>query len=413
MSPKAISAKKSSTPLRIFLSIFGSIFLIVGLVAFWFYFVSPRLKAHQANEWPETKCKILSSKLKVHSGDENDSYEPIIKFEYEVDNKKWVGDQASFNPITSTQRFANELVQKFKAGSTAVCFFNPDDPSDSVLSKELYPEFFLNLLPLIFVAAGATILSWGIFGWGMKDKTTVSAKAKARSTSRLTPASRDFNSPLTATSPAQHPADILDQEWSVPKKLKPKSTKWTNLLGITFAALLWNGIVSIFVFSAIGKNMDGFDWFTLIFMIPFTLIGLLFVLAIVYAILALFNPDVEIAMSSGAIALGESVDIAWEVKGNTSRIKTLTLEFKAEQISTYQQGTNTYTDRELFEVIPIVKTSDQGEMQFGSATITIPESTMHTFKSNHNEIAWSVSVIGDIPKWPNVRAFHQFRVKPA
>ena len=39
-------------------------------------------------------------------------------------------------------------------------------------------------------------------------------------------------------------------------------------------------------------------------------IGLL--IAVVYTFMSLFNPIIEVAMGTGAVALGEEVDIAWE-----------------------------------------------------------------------------------------------------
>jgi hypothetical protein len=37
----------------------------------------------------------------------------------------------------------------------------------------------------------------------------------------------------------------------------------------------------------------------------------------------------------------------------------------------------------------------------GSARVTIPERTMHSFAAPHNKIVWVLRVLGDIPSWPD------------
>ena len=81
-------------------------------------------------------------------------------------------------------------------------------------------------------------------------------------------------------------------------------------------ALFWNGIVSIFLWQAIMEPKGGFfSIFMLLFMIPFVLIGVVLILGVARSFLSLFNPVIEIAMSTGAVERGNTVDVAWEIKG--------------------------------------------------------------------------------------------------
>jgi hypothetical protein len=128
--------------------------------------------------------------------------------------------------------------------------------------------------------------------------------------------------------------------------------------------------------------------------------------------LKLFTPRVEVALSSGAVPLGGEVDIAWEVVGRTSRLRNLKLEVQAEQTAVYQHGTDTRTDTEIFEVIPIGEVTRQDDIRFGSATVRIPDTTMHTHEGPSNQVTWSVIVQGEIKWWSDVFESFPFRVKP-
>ncbi len=212
----------------------------------------------------------------------------------------------------------------------------------------------------------------------------------------------------------RHPQDQEDETWAVPQKLKPSQSRLITFLAVTGVCIFWNGLVSVFVFKIFSLN--AFDWSHVLFglfLIPFVLVGVGLMLVVVYLFLGLFNPKVVIATSSGAVPMGGEVDIAWEVVGNAGRIKRLRISLHGEQYATYQRGTTTTTDKELFEVIPVFEATTPSDIEFGSATVRIPEATMHTFEAPRNKIVWSIVVSGDIPWWPDVNESFPIRVKPS
>lgn len=52
--------------------------------------------------------------------------------------------------------------------------------------------------------------------------------------------------------------DVEDQKWDVPQRLKPTLTRIGTLVGLTFVALFWNGIVSVFVWHAVADLKGNF-----------------------------------------------------------------------------------------------------------------------------------------------------------
>ena len=96
-------------------------------------------------------------------------------------------------------------------------------------------------------------------------------------------------------------ADDLDREMDMPQKLKPKQSRVLTVVMLIGICLFWNGIVSIFVVHAVGDGFQWFDIFLGLFLTPFVLVGLVLVIVLVHQFLNLFNPKVEIGLSSGAV----------------------------------------------------------------------------------------------------------------
>ena len=49
----------------------------------------------------------------------------------------------------------------------------------------------------------------------------------------------------------------------------------------------------------------------------------------------------------------------------------------------------------------------------GSARVTIPEDTMHSFEFGNTKVVWSLKVTGDVPSWPDVDEEFDFVVRPS
>ena len=157
---------------------------------------------------------------------------------------------------------------------------------------------------------------------------------------------------------------------------------------------------------------DGIVSFAMLFLSIFILIGLGAIIGVIYQLLAMFNPVVEVAFSNVVVELGETVDVAWEMSGNANRISELKLDIVGTESATYRRGTDTHTDTKEFIRIPIVTTTDSSEMQFGSTSIEIPGNTMHSLDGPNNKILWTVEVKGDIKWWPDIGDTYCFFVRP-
>ena len=404
MSPQPISEPTQKGCSRIALSLFGFIFAAVGGVLFWFLFISPVWSYFQAQTWAESQCRVTASRVEVHEDSEGDSYEPIVEYEYRVDNQQFTGDTVNFLAFNSSsrRRWANGVVKKYKIGSMHTVYYNPADPSESVLDRSWDHSNWFGLFPLIFFLVGFGLLAGSIFAGFKATSANQSPQYKTQLATKL----KQGN-----FTPSE--ADELDREMDVPQKLKPTQSRLGIVAVLLGISLFWNGIVSVFVVSSISDGFQWFDIFLGLFLTPFVLIGIVLIAVLVHQFLNLFNPKVEIGLSSGAVPIGGEVDIAWEINGGLRKFQQLAISIEGEESATYVQGTDTHTETQLFAQVDVVSTDRPSEIGFGSTTVKIPANTMHTFEGENNQVIWVVRVHGSIPWWPDVDETFSFRVKPA
>ena len=389
------------------MAIFGLIFFAAGALFFWFIFLSPALQWNSAKNWPSVEGKIVNSHVETHHGDDSTTYSAEFEYEYVVEGQKLSNDRYSFFQINGSRGKANALIAAHPVGSKTQVYYDPNQTSDSVMTLEFPSSAYIGFfVPLIFVLVGGTIfVGAAFFGWAKPKSKDFSGYTSAISSESV----KSTDSKDEKSARPRLRGDMLDEDFDGPLILKPSISKWAMFFGLLGVCIFWNGIVSLFLYQVVD---EGFPIFLSLFMIPFVLVGLVLTGAVIYCFLALFNPKIEIALSNGAIPLGGEFDLAWEVIGNATRFQKLKIWVEGEEAATYRQGTDTRTDTNTFQVIPAAEVTNQSEIQFGTASISIPEDTCHTFKSDHNEIKWTVKVHGDIPYWPDVNSTLEFRVKP-
>ncbi|MDX2108320.1 MAG: hypothetical protein SFY67_18145 [Candidatus Melainabacteria bacterium] len=196
-------------------------------------------------------------------------------------------------------------------------------------------------------------------------------------------------------------------------ELKPSSTPTKNLGLSLFFCLFWNGIVGAFVYVVIKDWMQGnHQWFLILFLIPFVLIGLLILYGVFHSFLSLFNPRTSLSLSSNMLKPGQDVTVRWSFQGNAERIENLKITLQGREEAVYTRGTSTYTDKNVFMTIPIFETKSKSTLKKGSASLKLPDGIMPSFEAQHNKIIWSIHVQGEIPKWPDVQDEYTISIFP-
>lgn len=165
---EAVTAKKKTKgsvgPVLIYCSLIGFCFLI-----------KPFYHSLSASRWTQTPCSVLMSQTRMSNtrGTEDGqlSHRVDIVYEYQVDGHVYKSNQYGFMNIRSY--FGREsrikTIKDHPVGKTTVCWVNPSNPRQSVLSRSIQPMLYVSLIPL-------TVLLIGIFLVLRKSRKTESTE---------------------------------------------------------------------------------------------------------------------------------------------------------------------------------------------------------------------------------------------
>ena len=351
----------------------GLLFTVVGAAVFTFLFAVPALRTLESLGWETRPCTIVRSTVRSWSTDDGTSYRGDVLYEYSAHGRTWRSNRVTFfSALASGRTQARAMRERYPSGADFVAWVDPEEPNRSLLEREFRVMYLLGLLPLLFLIAGAALVR---SGW----KKLHSEEKRLLQTTRDEPRSAG------------------------PRVLKPQLSPVGKVFGTLFFALFWNGIVSIFVWQAWKGWQSGHpDWFLSIFMIPFVLVGIASFFFVGHFALALANPRPRITLQQGEPCLGDELRVDWHFTGRSSRLTHLEIFLEGREEATYQRGTDTVTDREVFATHAMVETGNDWEIPRGTATLAIPDDTMHSFAAGNNKIIWEIKVKGEIPRWPDV-----------
>jgi hypothetical protein len=368
------------------LRLFGSVFMLIGGGAMYAMLIHPMLKEIAAARWPQVPCEIVSSKVGQHRGSKGGyTFSVDVRYRYTFRGRELIGTSYNFDTGTSSSRGWREAaVASLPAGKETVCYVNPEDSLDAVLSVKGSSDRWFGLIPGVFLIVGLFIFS------------------KASSLVRKGGAGLPG---ITATGDG---LPLIQQGGAGGEtELKQATPPGCAFAGLTFVALFWNGIT----WGILLATRHG-DWGTRIFLSIFVLIGLGIALGAFYQFLALFNPRPVLIVSAPAVPLGATLGVRWRFTGNVRRIVKLTISLVAREEATYRRGTSATTDRIVFVNTVLFDSVDRAQFASGSMNVEIPRDSIHTFSAPNNRILWMLHVQGDIRKWPDVNAEFPITVLP-
>ena len=367
----------------------GVLFMVIGLLATYFLVVQPLINAQAAQQWQMVPAVVTNSEVKSSTDSDGDTTHRFhLEYEYEIDGRKYQGDRYSFLSGSSSGRSGKQaLVDDHPPGKQIDVYVDPNDPTNVVVQRDLTNDIWFGLIPLVFFIVGLAMFIGSFF---------INARRSARKQGRQ----------WMPTANVDKDDDPTDQQ----QTLRPTGTPLGKFIGLCVFALIWNGIVSVFVVIAIKSHLEGNpEWFLTLFMIPFVLIGLGVIMAALWQFLAIFNPKPVLEVNTASPALGQTLIIDWRFEGRVERIETVTISLLATERATYQRGTDTVTDTHEFYNMALAETSNLNDIMTGShVEAVLPADTMHSFEARHNKIEWQLQVRGKIRRWPDVK--HDFKL---
>lgn len=368
---------------RFIMMIFGLMF--VGAGAGVGYATLPSLTQWRASSgWTEVPAVVTASAVRSSRGDDSTTYRPYIAYVYTVDGREYEGDRYDFWSVSSSGYEGKAaIVREHPVGREIRVYVDPADPALSVIKREAgWGILFPTLFPLIFMVVGCSVF---VAGARMgRDAAPARANGFARDES-----SRTRGEPIRKASRGR-------------------------VVGSVLFALVWNGIVSVFVFQAWRTVEAGRpEWILIAFLIPFVIIGLGALVGVVAEILRLFNPRIEIASEGGDLCLDRPLRLRYRSHGSVHRIAHLRISLHGVEKATYSQGKSRSTSEHEFYGAVLLETSDPREMVQGRLEAELPADAMHSFQSENAAIEWRLKVEGMVSLWPDIKDEHRLHVQPS
>ncbi len=373
--------------------------------AFLLFFAFPIARKVASTGWQAVPATILWSGVGVHSGDDGNTYSVDVLYEYEHGGRRWRANRYRFmSGSSSGQEGKQEVVGRLPAGARVDVWVDPDDPSAAVLDRALGGLMWFALLPLVFVAVGVggmvmTIRSAVRRRRGPEWLPSAGEGGEATASAGLSRAASAAPRPVRAGVRAMGKAAAAVP--SGPILLLPAKSRVGAFVGLLIFTLIWDGIVGVALWATLREGKLGSDGCLTVFLGVFALVGVLLLLALPRAFLALFNPRAELQLSSPP-APGVPVALSWRFLGAAGRLQRLRLQVEGREEATYRRGTDTTTVKRTFARFVLLDTTDAAQIAAGETLLALPADTMHTFEAPRNKVVWSLKLHGDIPNWPDV-----------
>ena len=395
------SEKKPSAVAAAVLIAFPGIFFLFGMGFLIPFFVWPALRVVDAQSWTELRCEIVSSEVRTHPGEDSATYSIDTLFRYEIDGREYRSNRYQFmSGSSSGYESKARIVQGLPPGSTTTCFVDPDDPHEAVIERGLTGDYLFGIAPLIFTLIGVGGLVLAVIV--------------------LRDAKRDAGRPAWAAPTGMGDAPTLHgsygtyapQTMTGPLALEPVNGPLGKLGCAVVAALLWNGFISIFVWQIIQSWRSGTkEWFVILVLSPFVLIGALLLVSVPYSVLALLNPRPRVRLTPGSLRVGESAQLDWELTGFSGRVRHLNIWLEATEITTRHSDSSIHIQTEALDT-PTIQVLDLGRdrpLQSGAVTFDVPVGTPATSEGD-TAVRWKLKLHGDIAYWPDVHEEFEVRL---
>jgi hypothetical protein len=134
------------TPLLFVGFIVVSILLVNGILLFNIF--SARRKASAMQAWSSAPGSIVESELRSRKRSRRRIYYPHIVYQYTVMGQTYTGKRISPGVDSGSSR-ARELVAKYPPGAPVTVYYDPQNPSDAALEKDLsktMPRMWFSLI---------------------------------------------------------------------------------------------------------------------------------------------------------------------------------------------------------------------------------------------------------------------------
>ena len=150
-------------------SLFSIVFIAIGAGVIY-YARSIAAKASRSLSWPTTEGVISHSAMLFRTEQTSNSnnaamYKADVAYRFKVNGRDYSSSQISLMDYSSTAARAGDIVARYPDGASVTVYYNPADPSDSVLEPGATRGIsLLALIGGVFAVAGVFFLFMSLTG---------------------------------------------------------------------------------------------------------------------------------------------------------------------------------------------------------------------------------------------------------
>lgn len=152
-----------------FALVFGSTFVITGLIPIWLA-MRAFAKDRAIARWPRAPGKVTMSRVDSRVASSRDAdgydrrytlYDPIVQFTYSVDGRELQGNRLARVAISSS---GVPDISRYPAGQEVLVFYDPNDPRTAYLEvRRSTGAVILSVLGGVFVVVGILVPALVLF----------------------------------------------------------------------------------------------------------------------------------------------------------------------------------------------------------------------------------------------------------
>ncbi len=378
------SARGSAASTMIGIVIAGALFFggLYGVYTNWFQHY---LQFRSSQTWESIPCTVTTIQVEDTPLKGNTRlYTPTVAFTYQREGKAYSSNRFWFGAKgTVDADMARKAAGAFQADGQYECLVARSDPREAVLVRTLNPPNGSTFLYYSIAAGIGAIMGFGHFaGLWMQGFGGVTHSEK-----NLKRAMANGTCPIESGEPDE------------PLVIQAAESRVAVAIGLWIAGICWTGIVAL-IFMGFFQNRN---WFPMVILSGFFLIGIALLVFAFYSTLQVFNPRPILASSQRDLYPGSEFELSWMFRGNAKKIRHLKIVLEGIEKVSYRQGTNSRTEEKPFFQKTILDSNSSEFIGQGFELVAIPLSTMHSFQSSNNAFTWQIRVLGKIALWPDIR----------
>lgn len=398
-----------------------TILLLVGLLFFIVHFFSWIVPVWEfSSQYVSSMCTIKEVQIASRIVNGKEFFRPEILIAYRFHDEDFTirtYEQDTLNPDTGfdfDRETAEAIAQTFVIDREYPCLVNKITPSRAILHHDssLWGWFFL-IIPVFLIMMGGTGLYIAV------KKRSLSAERMVRI--RSTPFS-GFVPPRKGTfyPTIPDPDDMNDSPGTyLAYRLQMTQTSTIKIILTLILCLFWNAVSwTVLLLSAFSQDLFvQTGLWGVFFGIVLCLLGVVLLIWIVHQFLIAFGIGPTILEVSDLPVYSGRKYRLMLLQFGTFRVKHFQLNLVCEEIVRFRQGTDTITTRKdvvskiMYEKSDFETQSDTPLQE--ELILHLPLGSMHSFRTEHNEILWKLVVDAEFAGWPKIVRTFPLIVRPA